>query len=423
MKGEKSNKWKAFREVFHTVHLWLGVGSGLILFVVCLSGTIYTFSPEIQKITDSKLYTVSPEAGAKHLPVEALISHLLDSLKGGVVQSVTIPNATDASFQISVAKQEAKENAEKKDGPKKDDREVKESAKEKPPGAQAAAPAQRARGTTYFINPYTAEILGTGETSSSAFFMWMFRLHRWLLLDTQVGRPIVGVATIIFVVIIISGMVIWFPKKVKNWRQGLKIKTSANWKRVNHDLHNALGLYAAPFLLVMALTGLTWSFEWYKTGFNNALGAQPRKTNFSSSFLPGQKPVIEHYLNTADQVLPYEGESRIMLPSDSAGVVTVMKTKDSFFSTSVADRVIIDQYSGKILHTELFAEKPFNEQVASSIKALHIGSFYGTFSKILYFITCLIGTSLPVTGVMIWINKLRKKKQKIEKHLTEKAVA
>jgi uncharacterized iron-regulated membrane protein len=272
------------------------------------------------------------------------------------------------------------------------------------------------------VNPYTAEILGTGETSSSAFFMWMFRLHRWLLLDTQVGRPIVGVATMIFVIIIISGMIIWFPKKVKNWRQGLKIKTSANWKRVNHDLHNALGIYAAPFLLVMALTGLTWSFEWYKTGFNNALGAKPRKTDFSSAFVQGQKPAVRDYLNTADLALAYEGESRIMLPSDSAGVVTVMKTKDSFFATSVADRVIIDQYSAQILHADLFENKPFNEKVASSIKALHIGSFYGTFSKILYFITCLIGTSLPVTGVMIWINKLRKKKQKSEKHLTEKAV-
>jgi uncharacterized iron-regulated membrane protein len=115
MKGEKHNsRWKSFREVFHTVHLWLGVGSGLILFVVCLSGTIYTFSPEIQKVTDSKLYTVSHDAGAKHLPVETLIAHLLDSIKGGVVQSVTIPNTADASFQISVGKQEAKGKSEKK---------------------------------------------------------------------------------------------------------------------------------------------------------------------------------------------------------------------------------------------------------------------------------------------------------------------
>jgi uncharacterized iron-regulated membrane protein len=422
MKAEKNNKWKSFREVFHTVHLWLGVGSGLILFVVCLSGTIYTFSPEIQKLTDSKLYTVSPEPVAKHLPSETLIAHLLDSLKGGVVQSVTIPNSADASFQISVGKPEPKEKAGKNDTRGRDDKEPKSSAKEKSTGERPAAPPQRARGTTYFINPYTAEILGTGETSSSAFFMWMFRLHRWLLLDTQIGRPIVGVATIIFVIIIISGLVIWFPKKLKNWRQGLKIKTSANWKRFNHDLHNALGLYAAPFLLVMALTGLTWSFEWYKTGFNNALGAQPRKANLSSTFMAGQKPEIRDYLSAADQVLPYTGESRIMLPSDSAGVVTVMKTRDSFFATSVADRVIIDQYSAKILHTELFADKPLNEKVASSIKALHIGSFYGTFSKILYFITCLIGTSLPVTGVIIWINKLRKKRVKSEKRLAENAM-
>jgi uncharacterized iron-regulated membrane protein len=74
--------------------------------------------------------------------------------------------------------------------------------------------------------------------------------------------------------------------------------------------------------------------------------------------------------------------------------------------------VILDQYTARILRTELFSDKPFNEQVAASIKAIHMGSFYGTFSKIIYFITCLIGTSLPVTGIIIWINKLRKKKTK-----------
>ena len=89
-----------------------------------------------------------------------------------------------------------------------------------------------------------------------------------------------------------------------------------------------------------------------------------------------------------------------------------MKTGTGFFATSVADRVTFDQYSAQLLARDLFAEKPFGDQVVSSIKAIHLGSFAGIFSKILYFLTCLIGTSLPVTGVIIWINKLRKKKQK-----------
>ncbi len=387
----KSKTWKLVRGWFHTVHLWLGVGSALILFVVCLTGTVYTFSSEIQKMTDAHLYEVDVKNEAQPLSSQNLISNVLDSLGGGTVQSIVMPAARNSSVQITIA------------------------AKKVDNGEGKGSPRGRQRGTTYFVNPYSGEILGTTETNSSEFFMVMFRMHRWLLLDTAVGRPIVGVATLIFVVIILSGLVIWFPKKVKSWRQGLKIKTSANWKRINHDLHTSLGLYSSLFLLVMALTGLTWSFEWYKTGFRNFFGgSSAERTEFLSEVAPEKDATIEDYVAAATQALPYEGDCRVMLPSDPAGVVTVTKTSSSFFATSVADRVTIDQYSAKVLHTDVFADKPLNQKILSSVKALHVGSFYGTFSKIIYFITCLIATSLPVTGVVIWINKLRKKNQKKE---------
>ena len=419
-KEKEKSTWKSIRGVFNTIHLWLGVGSSLILFVVCLTGTIYTFAPEIQKITDSELYTVQVKPDATRLPAETVLAKVLASLNGGEVQTIVIPEAVNASYQLTIGKKEEKPREEKpkEENPKDERGEGKDAAKgaeAKQGGEKNAGPPQRPRGTTYFVNPYTAEILGTNETSSSAFFMFMFRAHRWLLLDTAIGRPIVGAATLIFVVIIISGLVIWFPKKIKNWRQGLKIKTSANWKRVNHDLHNALGLYAALFLLVMALTGLTWSFEWYKTGFNNTLGVKKKEEKKPESIVtPGAtKASVENILAAADQALPYAGDYRIMLPQDSTGVVALSKTQNSFFATSVADRITLDQYSSAVLTKDLFSEKPLNEKISSSIKALHIGSFYGTLSKIVYFIACLIGTSLPVTGVMIWINKLRKKSSKI----------
>jgi uncharacterized iron-regulated membrane protein len=365
---------------------------------------------------------VEVPAQGRRLPAEMLINNLLDSLKGGRVQSIVIPEAVSASYQITVGKAEKN----KAEGDHKDHKEhqadnsKRKESKENPPKANGekkdgASGGRPQRGTTYFVNPYSGNVLGTGETSSSAFFMSMFRLHRWLLLDMEIGRPIVGVATIIFVVIIISGLVIWFPKKIKNWKQGVSIKTSANWKRVNHDLHNSLGLYSSIFLLIMALTGLTWSFEWYKTGFNNVLGvSSERKSSKVQSKVKSSstKASIEECLLNAGKILPYGGDYRIMLPTDSSGTVVVMKTGNSFFATSSADRLSLDQYSAEVLSQELFSEKPFNEQVVASVKALHVGSVYGTFSKIIYFIACLIGTSLPVTGVIIWINKLRKPKKK-----------
>src|SRR5690606_5860804 len=112
----------------------------------------------------------------------------------------------------------------------------------------------------------------------------MFSLHRWLLLDRieepligelpnrTLGSYITGAATIMFTLGVITGMVIWVPQKVKNWKQGLKIKWNANWKRGNHDLHNTLSLCALIFLFLMGITGPQSSFPWYRTGLQKTLG-------------------------------------------------------------------------------------------------------------------------------------------------------
>jgi uncharacterized iron-regulated membrane protein len=394
--------WPKVRKFFNDIHLWIGIASGLILFVVCLSGTIYTFSAEITEMTSPEKYKVTVAPGAKPLLAEEIIARVQEATQGKVT-ALTIPADETRAYQLNVKKVEKKEEGKT------------QGATAKGGGGPGGG-----RGTNYLVDPYTGEVKGTTEGAAATFFMTMFRLHRWLLLETEVGRPIVGWATVIFVLLIISGWVIWFPAKLKSWKQGLKIKTSANWKRVNHDLHNALGFYSSFLLMIMALTGLTWSFESYKAGFLKVLGVpapgatkeMPVTSTPPAATEAFQPLLMADYLQVAEEILPYKGNYRITLPADSAATVSIFKNQTGFFAPAAADRLQLDQYSGQPLKTDIFADKAFNEKIAASIKPLHLGDVFGTFSKILYFITCLIATSLPVTGTMIWINKLRKKGKK-----------
>jgi uncharacterized iron-regulated membrane protein len=382
VQNKKKTAWQNTRKVFNEIHLWMGIGSGIIIFLVCLSGTIYTFSTEIKEMLEPDRYEVAVVAGAEPMQVDALVQKV-EEVAGGKVQWVGIPADPARTFSFNV----------KKDG-------------------------EKGRGTTYMVNPYTASLLGSGGGRGSEFFMSMFRLHRWLLLDSKIGRPIVGVATIIFVFIVLTGLVIWFPRKIKFWKQGLKIKTDGSWKRTNHDLHNTLGFYSSFLLLIMALTGLCWSFGWYKDGLSSVLGAEvfggrrekPMVSTPPDNVEDGGQLKLADFVKLADSTLPYEGDYRLSLPHGPEGVVAVSKNETGFFASAGSDRLQFDQYSGELLKADIFAQKAFNEKIAASIKPLHMGDVFGTFSKIIYFIACLVATSLPVTGTIIWINKLRKKK-------------
>jgi uncharacterized iron-regulated membrane protein len=390
MSTKKKTNWQKVRKFLNDLHLWAGIGAGLILFVVCLTGTVYTFHHEIDEALNSDRYFVEVPAGAQPMPIQELINVVNAHVEGGEAGSISIPHDPSKAYAINV----------KVEG-------------------------QR-RGVNYMVNPYTGKVLGDTKTGASEFFMVMFRLHRWLMLDMEVGRPIVGWSTVLFVFLCLSGLVIWVPQKVKSWRQGLKIKWSANWKRINHDLHNTLGFYSAILLLIMGLTGLYWSFDSYRDGLYSALGVEKpqwgrrgAKEENKKEFPPATLG-MEDYLAVANQQLPYEGDYRLGLPTAEKNTVSISKTKTGFFAVSGRDQLTLDKYTAEVKRKELFSDHRLNEQIAHSIKAIHTGEIFGTFSKILYFISCLIATSLPITGTLIWINKLKKKrKRKAGKKITK----
>lgn len=365
------------KKCINDIHLWLGLGSGIVLFLVCFSGTILAFDHEIKAFFAEEFVVIKTE---NRTSVSALVE-LVKNDNIGYVSKLEIPVKANAPYVFSV-----KEDLSKK------------------------------RSTKVLVDPYSARIQTVEKTTADAFLFSMFKLHRWLLLDSKIGRPIVGVATIIFILLALSGLILWFPKKIK-WKtlkSGLKIKTSAKWKRINHDLHNTLGFYSCILILVMGITGLCWSFEGYRVGLGYVMGT----TIFDRSapeFQPSQDEntvSIDAILKLANKTLTYDGVVSVSFPNSKNNYYTIKKTNVNNWSPVIVDKMYLDT-SGVILAVDYFNKKPLNVQLASLIKPLHTGKIYGLFSKILYFIACLIATSLPVTGTIIWLNKLKKKKKSV----------
>ncbi|EOZ91853.1 putative iron-regulated transmembrane protein [Indibacter alkaliphilus LW1] len=407
---EKANNsyWLKTRKFFNDIHLWAGLISGLVVFVVCLTGTIYVYNSEIRELGANHLYKVDYQKGLGKITPEAAIEKVRQQSQGAVT-TILIEESKKRPYQITVREE----------------------------GSQSRF------GTIYYVDPYKGTILGnSNEHNSAAEFMgYLFSLHRWLLLDKienpligelsnrTLGSYITGAATILFTLGVITGMVIWFPQRVRNFRQGLKVKFGKSWKRTNHDLHNTLAFYSCIILFLMGVTGPFWSYPWYREGLQKTLGTYKprvgqgpgpgnpsagqgrRGQQAPSTGKESELPLsIFEYISSADAVLDYPGNYRISLPQGGGKNLNIQKSKIGFFAPAASDRVVLDMETADLTEKDIFREKPFNVRVSSSIKALHVGDVYGQFSKFLYFLSCLIATSLPVTGTLIWINKLKKKR-------------
>ena len=230
------------KKAFRRIHLWLSVPFGLIITVICLSGAALVFEDEVMELCRHDLYYVE-KAGSAPLPVEHLIGKVAETLPDSVtVTGVSISSDAERAYQVSLSKP---------------------------------------RRASIYVDQYTGEVKGRNERAP--FFLTMFRLHRWLMDSMKPGdgvfwgKMIVGVSTLMFVFVLISGAVIWWPRTKKVLKNSLKITVNKGWRRFWYGLHVAGGMYALVFLLIMALTGLTWSFSWYRTGFYKVFGAEMKQ--------------------------------------------------------------------------------------------------------------------------------------------------
>ncbi|MDR0705481.1 MAG: PepSY domain-containing protein [Planctomycetaceae bacterium] len=271
---------KVFRRIAYELHLWLGISSGLILFVVCLSGTLLTFKTEMILFLEHDRYYVKKSDNAVPKSLEELVP-LIETAEQGKAVRVTIPSANNQAWIFNVKKNKT------------------DSAK-----LPAGMPAIHAMlGTSYLVNPYTGESLGPQRSKIYLFFMTLTFLHRFLLLDIRTGQIIVGSATLIFLVLAVSGRCLWFPSKLhvlKGWLSGLRVRTKKGWGRLWYDFHNTLGFYILIPAVIMALTGPIISFAWYRSTVERLLGAKPFGKALEKPVLSKTRPNAKQHLKWDD---------------------------------------------------------------------------------------------------------------------------
>lgn len=390
----------AMKKAFRKIHLWLSVPFGLIITVICLSGAALVFEDEVTELCRRDLYYVEKVSGAP-LPVEYLIEKVAGTLPDSVaVTGVSISSDAERAYQVNLSKP---------------------------------------RRASVYVDQYTGEVKGRHERAP--FFLTMFKLHRWLLDGMKPdggifwGKMIVGVSTLMFVFVLISGIVIWWPRTKKALKNSLKIAVGKGRRRFWYDLHVAGGMYALVLLLAMALTGLTWSFSWYRTGFYKVFGVEmkQRAGHGALQTAHGTLQTVHGTLQTAhggksgrnsseegrgnrEHTSPYACWQQVYeeLKAHNAGYKQITVSNGSasvsferFGNQRAADRYAFNPQDGEITEVTLYKDTDASGKMRGWIYSVHVGSWGGIFTRILTFIAALLGGTLPLTGYYLWLRRIR----------------
>ncbi|HJP63891.1 MAG TPA: PepSY-associated TM helix domain-containing protein [Mucilaginibacter sp.] len=367
-----------FKKNILFIHRWLGFISGLVVVIVSITGCIFCFQDEIQ---------------------DAIHSYRKVEVQQ---QPYLAP---------SVLKQKAL-----KDDPKAVASYIYYYGKDRP----AAVLASKGQdGLDYiYLNPYTGQVLHREDIQSN-FFVVVEYIHLYLLLPPKIGGMVVGISVLIFLALMITGIILWWPKRKSDRKRSFTIKWGSRWRRVNYDLHNVLGFYATSIAIILAISGLAIAFDWVRNGIYDTanLGkkypdekVEPRSDTVNQ--VSTNQPAIDQAFRTAQQQSPKAEMFLIYDPAaktDAVGVTAYAQSLHYYKS----DGYSFDKFSGKLLKRLPHTKKSAGLKMNAMNYDIHVGQIWGLPGKILAFIISLICASLPVTGFIVWLGKRKKPKKKV----------
>ncbi|MDM1295276.1 PepSY domain-containing protein [Sphingobacterium sp. N143] len=375
------------------LHRWIGLISGLVVFIVSITGAIFVFEKELFSLFHPSYVKVNVPEKASVLPLSILQANAQHATRQPI-NIIRVPATAD--------QQEAY---------------IFESLKRRPKNDIVGVFVNKEiiYWDRIFVDPYSGRVLGKIDVETN--FFWIVRqIHQFLYLRRDVGSVIVGTSVLLFIITLISGLFLWWPKNRKVAVKRLKIDFSTKWKRLNYDLHQVLGFYAFLVAMVIASTGLVWSFKWWETSIYWFMdGKRPNTKIEEPKHQDSQvtkSPVAPLDLIWSDVVKKYSTHQGVFinLVHDASQANVNIYTKGHTW-WSASDAYAYDLRNGRAYYKRLQNDKTLGMKWRNSNYDIHVGKIAGLTGMWIAFVASLICASLPVTGFYIWYGRKFKKKK------------
>jgi sulfite reductase (NADPH) flavoprotein alpha-component len=231
------------------------------------------------------------------------------------------------------------------------------------------------------------------------------------------GRQITGACTLILVFFCLSGLYLRWPRQWKSWRTWLTLDWKKKGRSFNWDLHSVAGTWCLVFYLLAALTGLSWSYEWYNKGLTRLLSDSPQ----SERVRGGRGPAPSGPAPTADYAAmwssiysaagPQLSSYNVRMPPVAGQPATVYFLLKTSPHDRALNQITLDPATGVVKRVDRYSDKSLKAQLLTSIYALHVGSYFGIVGRIILTIASLTMPLFFITGWMLYLDRRRKKRQ------------
>ncbi|WP_407185954.1 PepSY-associated TM helix domain-containing protein [Bradyrhizobium centrosematis] len=388
MTGLRGHTIKA---VLFQVHSIAGLILALLLSLVALTGAIMSFEDEIVDHLNAGIMQVAPRQAPALMP-DALVAQLKAAQDLGKVSAVTLSSDPSAAVHVRFARDERGD-----------------------------------RPTSLYVDPYDARVLGLPR--GEAFFATVRRLHRWLLIPGDGkgwGRPITGTIALSLIIMLVSGLVLRWPRRAGSVKMWLKPNLALGGRALHRSLHTVIGTWVLPIYLAMTLTGLYFSFEWYKDGVAWLL-ARPHTTAVKmQSKMPPKLPRADNPARAAQPIgfdqawttfLREEGDrfsrASLTLPGGPGTTIRIRSWGKASLLETTRDEFRIDAVTGQLVSADRYADKTFGEKIIAAIYDIHRGAILGWPGKLAFMMAAILMPLFAVTGILLYLSrrKLRRPAQ------------
>lgn len=352
------------RRLLFLVHLYAGLGVGLVLAVAGLSGSVLVFGDELDRTLHPELRRVVPTG--ERVPVSQVLAAVVESQGGRMPRHLRFLEREDAPVEAWM---------DSHGGPR------------------------------VYVDPYSGAVLGVRAAEQG--LVGKLRSLHVSLFAGKAGESVVGACGFALILLCLSGLFLWWPGRRK-LREGLTLRRPLRWRRANFDLHKLGGLLSLLPLLLVGVTGAALVFpQVFEQALRLVTGASPRSAAPVSASATGEPLPLDTLLAEAERALPGGRITRIDLPQSPEAPLRVRKRLPEEPHPNGMSFVYMDRHQGTVLRAD-------NALAASGAAwwmalryPLHIGVWGGMVTRLIAVLTGLFPAALFLTGFFHWRARLR----------------